>query len=68
MATGNDFILSDVLKVLNDLEDKIDEYTNAIEGVKESSFTDTVYMEYISFLDSIRLKLESVTDLIRETR
>lgn len=66
MAAHSDIVLNDVLKVLNDIEDKIDEYTNAIEGVKETAFIDTLYIEYISFLDKTRAKLESVIHLIKE--
>lgn len=66
MTSLNDIVLVDVLKVLNDIEDKIDEYTNAIEGAKETAFIDTLYIEYISFLDKTRSKLESVIHLIKE--
>ena len=67
MITDNDIVLKHVLKTLDDIESRISVYTDSIQGFKETMFMDELYIEFIGYLDKVRVKLENVIELIKET-
>lgn len=67
MITDNDIVLKHVLKTLDDIESRISVYTDSIQGFKETMFMDELYIEFIGYLDKVRVKLENVVELIKET-
>ncbi len=60
-------ILINIEKVVKELNDKVEEYATNIAGYPETQYMDVLYEDYVEFLESIKNKLEYITEIIYTT-
>lgn len=57
-------ILPKIEKILNDIENKVDEYASNITGYREAAYMDVLYEDYVTFLEDIQRNLKHITDIM----
>ena len=57
-------LLTKIEKVINEIDDKVEEYASNITGHPESKYMDILYEDYIVFMEEVRNKLDFITEII----
>lgn len=63
----NQAILTKLEKTLKELDEKIEEYASGIMGYQETQYMDVVYEDYVVFLESLKNRLEHITEILYTT-
>ncbi len=56
-----------IYDIINIINERVDEYTSNITGYEETMYMDVLYEEYVSILEGIRERLETMLEIINST-
>lgn len=63
----NQTLITKIEKVINELDTKVEEYATNIMGYPETQYMDILYEDYVTFLESIKNKLEYINEILYTT-
>lgn len=56
-----------IYDIINIINERVDEYASNITGYEETMYMDVLYEEYVSILEGIRERLETMLEIINST-